>query len=264
MKLPVAFIPHGGGPWPFVDLGLPRPEVETLAAYLRSVRHLPPQAPRALLVVSGHWEAAAPTVMTSAHPPILYDYFGFPPESYEIAWPAPGAPWLAGRIRDLLSEQGLPSREDPDRGYDHGTFIPLKLTYPDAEIPTIQLSLVEGLSPAEHLAIGRAIAPLRDEGVFIVGSGMTFHNLRAFRNPSAIPAAETFDAWLQRTMTLDSTERDRGLLEWEHAPAARVAHPREDHLIPLMVAAGAAGADRSVVGFSGTFGGMPLSAYHFG
>jgi aromatic ring-opening dioxygenase catalytic subunit (LigB family) len=262
--MPVAFIPHGGGPWPFVDVGFPRPEVEALAGYLRTVRQLPPSEPRALLVVSGHWEAPAATVMTSPRPPILYDYYGFPPESYTIAWPAPGAPWLAARVRELLTARGIASGEDPDRGYDHGTFIPLKLTYPEANVPTVQLSLVDGLDPAEHLALGRALAPLRDEGVFIVGSGMTFHNLRAFRDPRAIGVAEAFDGWLRDAMSLDAAARDRRLEDWEQAPAARAAHPREEHLIPLMVAAGAAGDDRAALAYNGTFGGLRLSAYHFG
>lgn len=263
-QMPVAFIPHGGGPWPFVDVGFPKDDVAALAAYLRSVRALPSATPRALLVVSGHWEEPVPTVMTSESPPILYDYYGFPPESYTITWPAPGAPWLAARVRELLDVHGMATAEDPARGFDHGTFIPLKLTYPDADVPAIQLSLVESLDPAEHLAIGRALAPLRDEGVFIIGSGMTFHNLRAFRDPRAIPLAETFDAWLRETMMLDPLERNRRLVKWERAPSARGAHPREEHLIPLMVAAGAAGSDRAAVGYNGTFGGLRLSSYHFG
>ena len=261
--MPVAFIPHGGGPWPFVDVGFPKPEVDALAGYLRTVRQLPAPEPRALLVISGHWEAPAATVMSSPHPPILYDYYGFPEESYQIAWPAPGAPWLASRVQELLAERGLASSEDPDRGYDHGTFIPLKLTYPDARVPTIQLSLVEGLDPAAHLALGRALAPLRDEGVFIIGSGMTFHNLRVFRDPRAVPVAEAFDAWLRDTMSLDAPDRNRHLEDWESAPGARAAHPREEHLLPLMVAAGAAGADRAVLAYNGTFGGLRLAAYHF-
>jgi aromatic ring-opening dioxygenase catalytic subunit (LigB family) len=263
-QMPVAFISHGGGPWPFVDVGFPKDDVAALAEYLRSIRALPPATPRALLVVSGHWEEAVPTMMTSEAPPILYDYYGFPPESYTITWPAPGAPWLAARVGELLGAGGFAAADDPARGFDHGTFIPLKLTYPAADVPTIQLSLVEGLDPAEHLAIGRALAPLRDEGVFIIGSGMTFHNLRAFRDPRAIPIAETFDAWLRETMALDAAGRDRRLVEWEKAPAARGAHPREEHLIPLMVAAGAAGADRATQGYGGTFGGLRLSSYHFG
>ena len=263
MKMPVAFIPHGGGPWPFVDVGFPKAEVARLAEYLRSVKQLPPEPPRALLVVSGHWEEGRPTVMTGLRPPILYDYYGFPPDSYTITWPAPGAPWLAARVRELLSERGIASGEDSKRGYDHGTFIPLKLTYPDAEIPTIQLSLVDGLNPEEHLALGRALAPLRDEGVFIVGSGMTFHNLRAFRDSRAVPVAEAFDGWLRDTMSLQADARNRRLIDWERAPGARAAHPREEHLIPLMVATGAAGTDRSETAYNGTFGGLRLSAFHF-
>jgi aromatic ring-opening dioxygenase catalytic subunit (LigB family) len=203
-------------------------------------------------------------VMTSAHPPILYDYYGFPPESYTLTWPAPGAPELASRVRALLNTAGIANDADADRGYDHGTFIPLKLTYPDANVPAIQLSLKQGLDPAEHIALGRALAPLRDEDVFIIGSGMTFHNLRAFRDPRAAPVAEAFDAWLRDSMTLDADMRNERLTQWSSAPAARAAHPREEHLIPLMVASGAAGNDRAVVAFNDTFTGLRLSAYHFG
>jgi aromatic ring-opening dioxygenase catalytic subunit (LigB family) len=263
-RMPVVFVPHGGGPWPFVEMGFPREDVERLAGYLRGVRALPPRPPRALLVVSAHWEEPVPTVMTSPHPPILYDYYGFPPESYQITWPAPGAPELASRVHDLLDTAGIANAADPARGYDHGTFIPLKLTYPEADVPAIQLSLKAGLDPADHIALGRALQPLRDEEVFIVGSGMTFHNLRAFRDPRAAPVAETFDAWLRESMTLDSESRNARLTQWESAPAARAAHPREEHLIPLMVAAGAAGEDRAVVAFNDTFTGLRLSAYHFG
>ena len=142
--------------------------------------------------------------------------------------------------------------------------MPLKLTYPDANIPTVQLSLKAGLDPEEHLAIGRALAPLRDEGVFIIGSGMTFHNLRAFRDPRSRPIAETFDQWLREAATRAPAERDRALANWAIAPAAREAHPREEHLIPLMVIAGAAGEDRGNVAYNGTFAGLRLSAYHYG
>jgi len=263
-RMPVVFVPHGGGPWPFVEIGFPKSDVDRLAAYLRSVSAIPPARPKALLVVSAHWEEPVPTVMTSPHPPILYDYYGFPPESYEITWPAPGAPGLASRVQQLLNDAGIRNGADAERGYDHGTFIPLKLTYPDADVPAVQLSLKRGLDPAEHLAIGRALAPLRDEDVFIIGSGMTFHNLRAFRDPRAAPIAEAFDAWLRESMVQDPPERHRRLEQWASAPAARAAHPREEHLLPLMVAAGAAGNDRAVVGFNDTFAALRLSAYHFG
>lgn len=265
-RMPVAFLPHGGGPWPFVDLGFgDRAEMAALAAYLRSVRDLPGRKPEALLVVSAHWEERVPTVTTSERPPMLYDYYGFPPESYSVQWPAPGHPGLAARVRDLLGRVGFETAADASRGFDHGTFVPLKLTYPEADVPTIQVSLKAGLDPEEHLALGRALAPLRDEGVFIVGSGMTYHDLRSFFDPSvARPVAEAFDAWLRVTGTLPRESRDALLARWSAAPAARQAHPREEHLLPLMVVAGAAGDDRGTVAFAGTFAGIPLSAYHFG
>jgi aromatic ring-opening dioxygenase catalytic subunit (LigB family) len=264
-RMPVVFLPHGGGPWPFVDLGFgEKAEMDALADYLRSVRKLPSTPPKALLVISAHWEEPVPTVMTSARPPMLYDYYGFPPASYEITWPAPGNPELAARVQALLGAAGFQTAADPKRGFDHGTFIPLKLTYPEAQIPTVQLSLVRGLDPREHLRLGRALAPLRDEGVFIVGSGMTYHDLRSFFSPRALPASEAFDAWLRKAATAPAAERDELLAGWETAPAARQAHPREEHLLPLMVVAGAAGEDRGRLTYSDVYMYARLSAYEFG
>lgn len=262
-RLPVIYLPHGGGPWPFVDVGFGDPvEYERLASYLRGIGTL--ASPRAVLAISAHWEEAVPTVMTSAHPPMLYDYYGFPPASYEIQWPAPGAPELAARVRSLLSAAGIESAEDPARGFDHGTFVPLKLTYPDARVPTIQLSLKRGLDPATHLAIGRALAPLRDEGVLIVGSGMSYHNMRGFGRASARPDSIAFDDWLNETVALPTSERDARLTAWAGAPSARACHPREEHLLPLMVVAGAAGADRGSLPYRDSVLGVRVSAAHFG
>jgi aromatic ring-opening dioxygenase catalytic subunit (LigB family) len=263
-RMPVAYIPHGGGPWPFVELGIEQGEVQALSAYLRGLPALPKQQPRALLVISAHWEERVPTLMTNARPPLLYDYYGFPPESYQITWPAPGAPELAARVAQLLASQGIESATDAERGFDHGTFVPLKLSYPGAELPVLQLSLQAGLDPARHIALGRALAPLREQGVFIVGSGMSYHNMRGFRDPRARPSAESFDAWLRETAALEPSERDRHLARWSDAPAARAAHPREEHLLPLMVIAGAAGSDRGEVAWNGTVMGMRVSALHFG
>lgn len=263
-RLPVVYLPHGGGPWPFVDVGFgDRAELDALAAYLRSVRAVPKAPPKALLVISAHWEEAVPTVMTAPRPPMLYDYGGFPPESYQLTWPAPGQPQLAARVQVLLGAAGFRTGADEARGFDHGAFVPLKLAYPEAEVPAVQLSLKRGLDPAEHLAMGRALEPLRDEGVFIVGSGMTYHNLRAF-GPQAAPISRAFDGWLQQAATAPQAERDGQLVQWAKAPAARQAHPREEHLLPLMVIAGAAGADRGVVAWAGTLLDLRLSAYHYG
>lgn len=263
-RMPVVFLPHGGGPWPFVDgLGDPK-ELNQLATYLRGLQALPKTPPRAVLMISAHWEEAVATVMTHPKPPMLFDYYGFPPESYQLTWPAPGAPELAKRVRSLLEAAGHPTAEDAARGFDHGAFVPLKLTWPNADVPTLQLSLKAGLDPATHLAMGRALAPLRDEGVFIIGSGMTFHNMRAFGSPRGLSISEAFDGWLQRSATAPQAERDAQLLKWDAAPSARQAHPREEHLLPLMVIAGAAGVDRGTVAYSAKLLGVQLSAYHFG
>jgi aromatic ring-opening dioxygenase catalytic subunit (LigB family) len=263
-RQPVVFLPHGGGPWPFVEMGFaPKAELDSLANYLKAVAKVPKQTPKALLVISAHWEERVPTVMTAAAPPMFYDYYGFPPESYKITWPAPGAPQLAKRVQELLGAAGIVSAVDAQRGFDHGTFVPLKLTFPDAEIPTIQLSLQVGLDPAKHLAMGKALAPLRDEGVLIVGSGMTYHNLRAF-GPQAAPVAAAFDSWLQAAATAAPADREAQLTQWSGAPSARQAHPREEHLLPLMVIAGAAGQDVGQMAWSGTIRGLQLSAYHYG
>jgi aromatic ring-opening dioxygenase catalytic subunit (LigB family) len=265
-RMPVVYLPHGGGPWPFVDMGgfMDPREHRALAGYLSGLAGQLPRRPTAVVAISAHWEAPVPTVMTSAKPPMFYDYYGFPPESYTISWPAPGEPALAARVRALLGSAGIQTAEDPARGFDHGTFVPLKLTFPDADVPTIQLSLQAGLDPARHLAIGRALAPLRDEGVLLVGSGMSFHNLREYRSPRTPLVAATFDAWLQQAILADPAERDAALTQWATAPSARQAHPREEHLLPLMVIAGAAGADRGTVAFSGTVGGARVSAAHCG
>jgi aromatic ring-opening dioxygenase catalytic subunit (LigB family) len=264
--MPVVFLPHGGGPWPFVEIPAFHDPVgsEELKKYLRSVAQVPAVQPKALLVVSAHWEAPVPTVMSSPQPPMLYDYYGFPPAAYTLTWPALGAPALAARVRALLEAQGgFETAEDSQRGFDHGTFVPLKLTYPEAQIPALQLSLIEGLDPEAHLKMGRALAPLRKEGVFIVGSGMTYHNLRRFLDPGARPIAESFDEWLRSAATAAPAERDALLAGWERAPSARLAHPREEHLLPLHVIAGAAGEDRGTVAYNETYLGLRLSAYHF-
>jgi aromatic ring-opening dioxygenase catalytic subunit (LigB family) len=264
-KLPTLYLPHGGGPCFFMDWTMgPADTWDRMAAWLRGVDASLPERPRALLVVSAHWEAPVPTVTSSAAPPLLYDYYGFPPHTYELAWPAPGAPELATRVRQLLSGAGFESREDAKRGFDHGVFVPLKLTYPQADVPTIQLSLRAGLDPAEHLAMGRALAPLREEGVFILGSGMSFHNMRSFNTAPARDPSRRFDAWLAEVARDEPSKRDAALASWTEAPSARACHPREEHLLPLMVVAGAAGDDRGEQVFHDEVMGVAVSAMQFG
>jgi len=266
MRLPTLYIPHGGGPCFFMKwTSGPADTWERMAASLRALGESLPERPKALLVVSAHWEETEPTVLSQPNPPLLYDYYGFPPHTYELKWPAPGSPELAGRVRALLDAVGIASRANSERGFDHGVFIPLLLAFPQADIPTVQLSLRAGLDPKEHLAIGRAIAPLRDEGVLIIGSGMSYHNMTSFRSPGSTPPSEHFDAWLTAAVeSSDPIERDRKLCGWSDAPDALVSHPRSEHLIPLFVAAGAANADRGRRTFNDHVFGQAVSGFQFG
>src|SRR4051812_43217377 len=227
MTLPTLFIPHGAGPCFFMEWTRGRPdEWDRTAAWLKGLVAGLPERPKAILVVSGHWEEQAFTVGSADHPELIYDYYGFPEHTYRLVFDAPGAPALAGRVKDLIAQAGLPVRENPLRGYDHGVFVPLKLVTPEADIPVVQLSLQQDLDPETHLAVGRALAPLRDEGVLIVGSGMSWHNMRGF-TPAFTEKSRAFDAWLE-TALADPATRDEAIRHWDRAPYAREAHPREE------------------------------------
>jgi aromatic ring-opening dioxygenase catalytic subunit (LigB family) len=260
---PTFFINHGGGPCFFLEPGTMRTTRKPLEDYLVGFTSALSEPPLALLVVSGHWEEAVPTVNVSAAPPLLFDYQGFPDYTYRLTWPAPGSPEIAARVRELLKDAGLQSAANDRRGYDHGVFIPLKVAFPHADVPVVQLSMQRGLDPAAHLAIGRALKPLREQGVLIIGSGQTYHNMRGFGRAGTDPMAETFDAWLRQAITTTHT-RDEFLIGWERAPGARDAQPREDHLLPLMVAAGAASGETAIVDFHGHALGKPISGFRFG
>jgi aromatic ring-opening dioxygenase catalytic subunit (LigB family) len=264
-RQPVLFVPHGGGPCFFMEwTNGPRDTWDRTAEFLRSIEGSLPEKPKALLVISAHWEEEVPTVMTSAKPPLYFDYSGFPPHTYELTWPAPGSPELAAKVRALLEKAGIPSKEDAARGFDHGVFVPLKVAFPDAPYPTVQLSLRAGLDPKDHIAIGKALAPLRDEGVLIIGSGMSYHNMRGFFGGGGGPDSEKFDTWVVDAVEKSPRDREVALAAWEKAPSARAVHPREEHLIPLMVAAGAAGDDPGKRVFRDTPLGLAISAVRFG
>ena len=265
-RLPTLFIPHGGGPCFFMDPpATVRHYWDNMAAYLRGLAADVGQRPKALLIVSGHWETPRPTLNVAAHPALFYDYYGFPEHTYRLSYPAPGAPDLAPRVQALLADAGFASDTDAERGLDHGVFIPMMLSYPDADIPILQLSLQQDLDPAQHLAIGKALEPLRDEGVLIIGSGMSFHNLRTLFGPAGDVGSELFDTWLTDAATdPDPAARDAKLSAWAQAPFAREAHPREEHLLPLMVAAGAAGADPGRRTYADHLGGKAVSGFQFG
>ncbi|MDF1563005.1 MAG: class III extradiol ring-cleavage dioxygenase [Deltaproteobacteria bacterium] len=269
-RMPALFLPHGGGPWPFVNDPLGPPGTwDRMAAYLKGLGALPRTPPRAILVISAHWEESVATLQSSPRPPMLYDYFDFPPEAYEVQWPAPGAPEVVTEVSELLAAAGIAAGADPKRGFDHGTYVPLKLAYPGAEVPTLQLSLVRGLDPRQHLALGRALEPLRERGILLVGSGMSYHNLQGLLvalqgGPAPAGPAAAFDDWLEAAVRRDADGRDTALVEWERAPHARHCHPREEHLLPLHVIAGAAGEDAASLPYRDEILGIRLSAVHFG
>lgn len=239
--IPPVFVSHGGGPLPLLgDTGH-----EQMVVNLVELAATLPR-PKAIVVFSAHWETSVATVTSGLAPELIYDYYGFAPESYQITYPAAGSPELAARIAALLHADAQAVALDNNRGFDHGLFVPLKLMYPDADIPCVQLSLNSNLNPAQHIAMGRALAPLKDEGVLLLGSGLTFHNLAAFFAEPTLQsdaANNAFESWLGETccnLNCTETEREQRLLHWAQAPHARYCHPREEHLLPLLVCYGAA------------------------
>ena len=262
-RLPTYFLSHGGGPWPWVN-GM-RDLFARSAQAFSAIPGTLPQRPKAVLMITGHWEAPGFAVSTGEHPTMDYDYSGFPPHTYALQYPAPGHPDLAARVMSLMQAHGLSCVGDPTRGYDHGTFVPLHFMFPQADVPVVLLSLKQGYDVASHLKAGEALAPLRDEGVLIVGSGMSFHNMRGYGDPRFGPISDTFDAWLTATVEADPATRAQGLAHWDQAPSARLCHPprAEEHLLPLMVVAGAASEGRGQRVFSDRVLETTLSAYRF-
>lgn len=258
--MPIVFIPHGGGPMPLLGDANHR----ELSAFLRELPKQLPR-PRAILVISAHWEENVASVTSAAAPGMLYDYYGFPPESYEFQYPAPGEPVLAQQVVSLLSAAGIAARLDPARDYDHGTFVPLMLAYPEATIPVVQLSLLHSLDPADHIALGKALAPLREQGVLLFGSGLSFHNMRAFfsPDPSKTPRSLVFHQWLKAAVTAGGEQAEQLLSYWQHAPEGRFCHPREEHLLPLHVCFGAAGGAPARAIYEGTFFNTWVAAYRW-
>ena len=264
-RQPTFYIPHGGGPCFFMDWMLgPKDTWHSLEKWLRRLPRLLPEKPKAIVVVSAHWEANAPTLTSGENPKLIYDYSGFPRHTYQLKWPAPGSLELASSISDHLNEAGILSQLNPTRGWDHGVFIPLKVCFPLADIPTVQLSLIKGLDPGKHLDLGLALAPLRDQGVLIVGSGMSYHNMKMFLTPGARQQSIRFDDWLVSTLAEDQWTRYDLLSRWKSAPGGAASHPNPDHLIPLMVAVGAAEADLGQCRFSDVVMGARVSAFQFG
>jgi aromatic ring-opening dioxygenase catalytic subunit (LigB family) len=264
-RLPTYFVSHGGGPWPWLkdQYG---PTYDKLEASLVDIKRQIGQRPKAVLVVSGHWEEPQFMVSSGVAPGMIYDYGGFPAHTYEVKYPAPGDPALAQRVAELVNASGHKAGLDPMRGFDHGTFSMLYPVFPEADVPVVQLSIRQDYDPQAHLEVGRALESLRSEGVLIVGSGLSFHNLRQF-GPSGKLASHQFDEWLRHVLLeLPPAERRAALLHWSEAPYARMAHPREDHLMPLFVALGAAENEPAALVYheDDFFGSLAVSSFRFG
>lgn len=231
-RLPVIFLSHGAPP--LADDPVWTRQLADWAAGMPK--------PASVLMISAHWENDPLTLSATETVPLFYDFWGFPQRYYEVRYPAPGAPALAGEVAKLLDDAGQPVHRDPARGLDHGAYVPLKEMYPDADVPVLQISMPT-LDPQTLYGIGRVLAPLRDQGVLIVGSGFSTHNLREMNwhaGPDARPPSWSaeFDHWLKEAL---ATEDVDSLIDFQaRAPAARLAHPRTEHFAPLFVALGAA------------------------
>jgi 4,5-DOPA dioxygenase extradiol len=231
----IVYFSHGGGPLPILGDNSHKAMVDFMVQLPKHIKK-----PKAILVISAHWEESTATLLGAKNPPLFYDYYGFPDEAYSITYPAPGNPEFAKKIVALLQKNNIPAYIDPHRGFDHGLFIPLKLMYPQADIPSLQLSLLRGLNPTAHIAIGNALRGLMQDNILVVGSGFSFHNMNAFSwdgTNEPDPANDAFQNWLIETSVgqMHQSEREERLIEWSKAPSARYCHPREEHLLPLHI-----------------------------
>ena len=254
---PVAFVSHGA---PSLVLEHSDPTHAFLSGFGRTLG-----APRAILCVSAHWDTPTPALTMAVDPATIHDFHGFPPALYALRYPAPGAPWLALRARELLAAAGIDAHLDTRRGLDHGAWAPLYLMFPEAAVPVVQLSVQSGATGAHHLGVGRALAPLAAEGVLVLGSGGATHPLgEALRADPAQPLpgwVREFDGWLERAVTAGDFA---SLADWPHAPQAPRNHPTPEHFLPLLVAAGAAGDAGRVAHRGASWGLLSMAAFRWG
>jgi len=252
MSLPTLFVSHGA---PTLAL-----QQTPASDFFRTLAARLPK-PKAVLIASAHWEDPAPALGLGLE--TIHDFYGFPDALYGLQYPAPPATAAAKRAAALLNDAGHAARIDETRGRDHGAWMPLYLAWPDKDVPVAQLALVEGASPAEHFAIGRALKPLRDEGVLVIGSGGATHNLRARPTPAPADWASAFVAWLDATLAAGD---DEALRSWQTAsPYAEINHPTTEHFDPILIARGAAdGEPTTPLHASWEFGSLSMKAYAFG
>lgn len=238
----VLFLSHGGGPLPLLGDESHKEMMDILKEISEKINK-----PSAILLISAHWEENIPSITSAEKPSLIYDYYGFPEESYSIQYPCKGDCILAEKVYQSLAASGIEAKLDDERGFDHGLFIPLKIMYPDADIPCVQLSLVNNLDAKTHITIGTALQSLQYDNLLVIGSGFSFHNMKAFfreDDDESVSKNKSFEEWLIETCSskaISEDERAERLINWETAPAARYCHPREEHLLPLHVCYGLAG-----------------------
>ena len=233
------FISHGGGPMPLLGDPGHAEMVDCLRAIANQI-----ERPSAIVVVSAHWEAPQATITAGSNPDLIYDYYGFPAAAYQLTYPAPGDPALAKRLHQSFQAAKINARLDTQRGFDHGMYVPLKIMFPEADIPCVQLSLLNHLNPASHIELGQTLRSVADENLLVIGSGFSFHNMQAFFQPRSAEndtRNAAFEDWLTTTCgdhALSEPQRRQRLIDWASAPSARHCHPREEHLLPLHVCYG--------------------------
>lgn len=233
-NMTILYISHGGGPLPLLN-------DESHNAMVQFLTQLELPQPKSILVISAHWEEEVATI--TSHSKLIYDYYGFPKETYELTYQPKEDKQLPNLISNLLTQHNIKNKIT-QRGFDHGVFIPLMLMYPNADIPVTQLSLINGLDPKEHIELGKALSTL-DSNILIIGSGFSFHNLREYSSSNKKdPKNDAFQDWLINTVTHNNQEE---LMKFKQAPYASYCHPREEHLIPLHVCVGAANKSGTVI-----------------
>ncbi|KAH6673491.1 extradiol ring-cleavage dioxygenase class iii protein-like protein subunit B [Halenospora varia] len=270
-RAPVVAVCHGGGPMPVLNDPGHAELIKSMKTTIPSILKLgTPDAPKAIVLVTAHWSERRPTISNARKHKLFYDYGGFPPESYKLKYDAPGSPEVAGEVYEVLEKAGLSPEMDEERGWDHGVFIPMLLINPSANIPIIQLSVLASASPSQHYAMGQALSSLRSKNIAILGSGMpTFHNLRmmfsgALDNPAVQTRNRQWSEKLTETVGVESSEeRGKKLEGWREWVGAKEAHPMggEEHFLPLVVCAGAAGEGKAEYWADEILGGKQYSYY---
>ena len=263
MTSEVLYIPHGGGPMPL----LPESRQQPLSLFLQGLGDKL-RKPDAIVVLSAHWEADPVQITSASSPELYFDYYGFPPETYEYQYPCPGHPQLAQQIADHLNNRKIQVKLDAERGLDHGVFVPLMLMYPQADIPVIQISLRPDLDAGFHVALGTALSDFEFDNLLWLGSGFSFHNMKALmskRDDSPDALNQAFEDWLAETLSAENLsieDRTKRLAEWQQAPGGLYCHPREEHLLPLHICFGL-GQGAATNWFDGQVGGFRSSAWYW-